>query len=591
MKNKKSSKFRIVLPLLILCCNLVLISCYAQNHPNVIFILTDDQGYGDLACHGNPWIKTPNLDKLHSESVRFTNFHVGTTCSPSRAGLLSGMYNNKVGVWHTVSTREMVNRKEVLLPQIFKREGYKTAIFGKWHLGDNYPYRPQDRGFDEVLVHGGGGVGQGPDFWGNNYFDDTYFHNGVPKKFSGYCTDIWFENALKFIESNKDEPFFCYIATNAPHSPYIVAEEYSDIYKDHEKIPNANFYGMITNIDDNIGVLREKLEDFEIADNTILVFMTDNGTSAGVKFDENGQASKGFNAGMRGVKASPFEGGHRVPFFLHWEKGELNHGEDIEYLTSFTDFMPTILDLCNIEHQKVKAFDGISLKPYLEKSEKEYPDRTIFADTQRENKLRKWKDYCVMTQNYRLVNNQLFDINMDFGQENDISEKKPEVVMRLKKAYENWWSENTENNNYIPIGDKNQEKVHLYTMSALAEKGLPAWSQSDVLNGGGNNGVFPVDIVGPGKYNFVLRRWPKEIDLRINQGMLHNEDLVGKKFDAERAYVELDGEKVETSVEDGDYFVSLKLNIEKKKTFLKARFVLGDGSEKDAYYVQVSKVD
>lgn len=194
--------------------------------PNIIFILTDDQGYGDLACHGNSWIKTPHLDKLYSESIRFTNFHVGTTSAPTRAGLMSGKYCNKVGVWHTINGREMLSEDVEILPELLKEAGYQTGIFGKWHLGDSYPFRPQDRGFDEVLIHGGGGVGQQPDYWNNDYFDDTYFHNGNPEKFSGYCTDIWFSEAIKFIRNNKRRPFFCYIPTNAPHSPFHVEEKY-----------------------------------------------------------------------------------------------------------------------------------------------------------------------------------------------------------------------------------------------------------------------------------------------------------------------------------------------------------------------------
>jgi len=285
-----------------LCWLFVLpLSALVAQKPNVIFILTDDQGYGDLACHGNPWIKTPNLDKLHSESVRFTNFHVGTTCAPSRSGLMTGKYCNKVGVWHTVNGREILREGETTLAEKMKTAGYKTGIFGKWHLGDNYPFRPQDRGFDEVLIHGGGGVGQQPDYWENDYFDDTYFHNGKPQKYKGYCTDVWFSEALKFIKANKNKPFFCYLPTNAPHGPYNIADKYSNPYKNNPNIPNPNFYGMITNIDENIGRLREELKKMGIDKNTILVFMTDNGTAAGVKFGKNGEVVSGYNADMRGI--------------------------------------------------------------------------------------------------------------------------------------------------------------------------------------------------------------------------------------------------------------------------------------------------
>ena len=193
-----------------------------QAPPNVVLVVTDDQGYGDLGCHGNPILRTPNLDALYRRSVRLTDFHVGPTCAPTRASLMTGRYCNRTGVWHTIMGRSLLRRDEVTMADVFAAGGYRTGIFGKWHLGDNYPYRPQDRGFHEVLIHGGGGVGQTPDAWGNDYFDDTYLHNGTPEKFSGYCTDVWFDGAMRFIEDNRDRPFFAYLATNAPHSPYRV---------------------------------------------------------------------------------------------------------------------------------------------------------------------------------------------------------------------------------------------------------------------------------------------------------------------------------------------------------------------------------
>jgi arylsulfatase A-like enzyme len=185
-----------------------------KKRPNVVLVMTDDQGYGDLACHGNSIIKTPNLDALHAQSTRLTNFHVGPTCSPTRASLMTGRYCNRTGVWHTVMGRSLLRKDEVTMADVFRAGGYKTGIFGKWHLGDNYPFRPQDRGFDEVLIHKGGGIGNTQDYWGNDYFDDTYFRNGRPERFEGYCTDVWFTEAIKFIEANKDRPFFCYLPTN-----------------------------------------------------------------------------------------------------------------------------------------------------------------------------------------------------------------------------------------------------------------------------------------------------------------------------------------------------------------------------------------
>ncbi|MGB2821551.1 MAG: arylsulfatase, partial [Phycisphaerae bacterium] len=280
--------------------------------PNVVLVITDDQGYGDLGCHGNEVIRTPNIDRLHGESVRLTNFHVGPTCAPTRAGLMTGRYCNCTGVWHTIAGRSLIRRDEVTMADVFAAGGYRTGIFGKWHLGDNYPFRPQDRGFQDVLVHGGGGVSQTPDYWGNDYFDDTYFRSGVPESCTGYCTDVWFDEAMKFIEAGRDRPFFCYLPTNAPHGPYNVADSYSRPYRGLIPDQRANFYGMITNIDDNVGRLRAKLAELGIEENTILIWMTDNGTSAGCSLDENEFVREGFNAGMRGMKGSAYDGGHRT---------------------------------------------------------------------------------------------------------------------------------------------------------------------------------------------------------------------------------------------------------------------------------------
>ncbi|MFQ6097963.1 MAG: sulfatase-like hydrolase/transferase, partial [Armatimonadota bacterium] len=243
------------------------------KRPNVVLVMTDDQGYGDLACLGNSVIETPNLDRLHGESVRLSNFHVDPTCSPTRASLMTGRYSSRTGVWHTIMGRSLLHKDEVTMADVFAASGYRTGIFGKWHLGDNYPFRPEDRGFQEVLVHGGGGVGQGPDYWGNDYFDDTYRHNGELEAFKGYCTDVFFENAVEFIEANKGRPFFVYLPTNAPHGPYNVAEEYQKPYlAKGVEARQASFYGMITNIDDNMGRLMRRLRDLGLEKDTILIF-------------------------------------------------------------------------------------------------------------------------------------------------------------------------------------------------------------------------------------------------------------------------------------------------------------------------------
>ena len=338
------------------------------------------KGYGDLGCTGNPIIKTPNLDDFYTNAIRLTNFHVSPTCSPTRGALLSGQYTNRAGSWHTINGRQFLHRNKKTIPELLQKSGYKTSLFGKWHLGSNYPFRPTDRGFQHVLYHKAGGVGQIMDYFGNDYFDDTYFLNEKPKKFKGYCTDIWFDEAIKWIEKNKSnkQPFFTMISTNAPHSPYIVAPKYRqiyekyDIYDKHSKDKVKDFYGMITNIDENFGKLRKKLDELQLTDNTILIFMTDNGTSA---------ASTIYNAGMRGRKNSSYDGGHRVPFFIQWKNGNLVGGKDINQLTAHIDIMPTLLSIAKVPFPKNYKIDGKDLSPLFKNQP--WKERVIITDTQR----------------------------------------------------------------------------------------------------------------------------------------------------------------------------------------------------------------
>lgn len=359
------------------CASLTAVGCAQQPQqeakPNVILILADDIGYGDIAALGNNIIQTPNLDKLHSQSASFSQFHVSPTSAPTRAALMTGRHNDNTGVWHTVNGRAQILERETTMAQVFKDNGYATAIFGKWHLGDNYPFRPEDRGFEETLMIQGGGAGQTMDYWDNDYFDDTYTMNhGKKVHIPGYCNDVWFSNAKKFMaeKSEANKPFFCYLATNVAHSPYNVADSYSAPYKGVENVAHAQFYGMIANLDEHIGDLTAYLEESGLMDNTIIIFMTDNGSAQGAKVSGHrldGYVSKGQNAGMRGIKASMYEGGHRVPMFLHWKGGKISTGKTISELTAHYDVLPTLVDLCGLEvaPEVAEKFDGQSLKPQI----------------------------------------------------------------------------------------------------------------------------------------------------------------------------------------------------------------------------------
>ena len=569
------------------------------NSANIIIIMTDDQGYGDIAAHGNPWIQTPELDKLYSESLRLTDFHVGTTCTPTRAGLLTGRNCNEVGAWHTVGGRSLLNLEETTLAEVLKENGYKTAMFGKWHLGDNSPYLPNNRGFDETLIHGGGGVGQTPDYWDNDYYDDTYFRNGIPEKFEGYATDIWFNEAISFIKKEKNKPFFCYISTNAQHSTFHVPDKYSELYKNIDGVPEPNFYGMITNIDENIGRLRKILEKNGLSKNTILIFLTDNGTSGGAVLDENGFLIKGFNAGMRGKKVSPYEGGHRVPFYIHWPNGSLAHGQDVDALTSYTDIMPTILDLTNIKYESKLPFEGESIKALFMNPNTKWKSRTIITDTQRGPFLVRGKMSSVMTEDFRLINgNELYDHKNDPGQKINIAEDFPEIVKELNYNYSKWWDRISKNKDFfnpIPVG-KNSDEVTLTSHDIHIKKDIyPAWHQEQVRLDKNPIGFWHIDVINSGKYKLSIHRYPKETQLNFNDIMPKGGYIEGGESFSEG--IPVDVKKITISVDERQKVINgsrdkynVVLNLSKGTKNLSVRITDRKDKEREAYFVYLKKL-
>ena len=487
--------------------------------PNVILIMTDDQGYGEVAAHGNPVIKTPHLDRLHASSVRLTDFHVDPTCSPTRSALLTGRYSTRTGVWHTINGRSMMHPEELTLAEVFKASGYATAMIGKWHLGDNHPCRPEDQGFDHTVWHHGGGIGNGPDYWGNDYFDDTYKVNGAWRKFDGYCTDVWFDQAIQYIEQQGEKNFFLYLTPNAPHGPYHVPERYATPYE-AAGVPEtmAKFYGMITNIDENIGRLRARLATLGLADNTLLIFMTDNGTTAGW-IDEKAGFSY-FNAGMRGWKGSAWEGGHRVPSFWHWPAGGISGGRDVPALTAHIDVLPTLVDLLGLEKPDGRPVDGISLRPALLGHRQTMPDRTLFAHVQRAFIPPKWKESAAMTQRWRLINGaELYDMTVDPGQQNDMASQHPDVVHRLRADYESWWASLEpalqQTVRYTLGGAENPSTLssHDWLMPGTASA---AWHQSQIEHGELMNGAWAVNVEQAGTFEISLYRWAPTLDKAMN---------------------------------------------------------------------------
>ena len=590
---KIANVFLILAAIYIGACNKVV-----QERPNVIIVITDDQGMGDLGCTGNPYIKTPNIDKFHSESVRFTNYHVSTTCAPTRGALMTGRHTNRVNTFHTITGRSLLFEDEQLLPEVFAVNGYKNGMFGKWHLGDNYPFRPEDRGFHEVVRHGGGGVSQGPDYWGNDYFDDTYWHNGKLQKYEGYCTDVFFSEALDFIENNRENPFFCYISTNAPHSPYNVPKEYYDMYRDkYENIGprQSRFYGMITNIDDNFKKLEDKLDALGLTDNTILIFTTDNGTAAG---------RRTYNAGLRGGKGSQYDGGHRVPLFIRWPNGKITGGKDIDKLVAHYDLLPTFVDLLNLEFSPVKPLDGKSLKPLLKNENSNWENRILYIDTQRKQNLVKYKSYSVMDNNWRLVDgDELYDMKNDLAQENNVFNEHPEVVKRFADGYEKWWksimSEGPdERYAYIKVGSEDENPSRISSHDMLTGKYTGMWHQDGAARADQASGRWKIEFVEDGEYTITLRRFPRESGLAINATFPEQEDIIeldrltpaSVKNDFTEAYLYLAQISETIKIEKEQDEVTFKGFVPAGKYDMEAQLIDKEKRVHPAYYVYIENL-
>jgi len=579
------------------------------TRPNVIFVLTDDQGYPPVGRHGHPFLKTPHLDRFHDEAARFEQFHTGTTCAPTRAGLLTGHHCNATGVWHTIGGRSLLRADEWSLATALAENGYATGVFGKWQLGDTYPYRPGDRGFQTRVCHGGGGIGQQPDWWGNDYFDDTYLVNGVPERFEGYCTDVFFDEAMRFIEAHRDTPFFCYLSTNAPHSPFNVPPRYRDLYlgEHTESEIYARFLGMVSNIDENFGRLRAKLGELGIEENTILVFMSDNGQTG----TDGGAAV--YNAGLRGMKGSPYEGGHRAPFFLRWPGGGLGEGRAIDALTAYIDFMPTVLELTGVAVPEGRTFHGRSLVPLLRgaagRKDPAWRDRVIVTDTQRIAHPLKWRLSCVMQDTWRLVNrDELYDLAADPGQRRDVAADHPQRVARMREAYERWWALCTQQmDRDIPavIGEPGEAEVVLRSHELRSDQTV-VWNQQQVRAGEVCHGYWEIEAAQAGTYAFSLRRWPEEAGHPVAGG-IEGEDVAidaagiapgaegwyrgGAALAFDTATLSIDDRpRHEKPVAGGDAAVTFHVPLERGRHHLRARFSSAAGAHMSAYYVQVRPV-
>lgn len=465
------------------------------SRPNVIVIITDDQGYPPLGRHGNPWIRTPNLDRMHDASVRFDRFFVCPTCSPTRSALMTGRHPLRNGVSHTVIERERLTLDAVTLPQVLTKAGYQSGIFGKWHLGDEEPYQPHNRGFTETFIHGAGGIGQAfdcscADVPGNRYFDPIIRHNTKFVQTEGFCTDVFFTAALGWIreKSLERQPFFAYIATNAPHDPFVARDQDKQRFLDLGFTDQqAGYFGMIENIDQNVGRLQEKLRQWKLLENTVVIFMSDNGMSQGGWQPPNkalGKTAEGvklfpFNAGMRGLKGSPDEGGVRVPFFFQWE-GRVEAGKEIPQIAAHIDLFPTIAALAGAELPTGQV-EGRSLLPLIAGSNTEWPDRTLVTHTGRWPQFAdpagyQWKGASLRNQRFRLVNNEaLYDMQADPGQTKNVIDQHPELVNHLRKEYDQWWKQTLPLLVNEQVPSSKIKPFHELFHAQQAADGIPQW--------------------------------------------------------------------------------------------------------------------
>jgi len=509
--------------LIILACGVSITSMAQKNiHPNVILIITDDQGYGDLGITGNSLIKTPYIDRFARQSLQFSDFHVSPVCAPTRSSLMTGRYSLRTGIRDTYNGGATMASSEITIAEILKQAGYRTGLFGKWHLGDNFPSRPMDQGFDETLMHLSGGMGQVGDVTtyfqkDSSYFNPVLWKNGQKESFKGYCSDIFAANAIHFIEKNKSNPFFCYLSFNAPHTPLQVPEYYDQMYKnvdpsieferknpmhlkmsEKDKEDARKVYGMVSNIDDNIGKLLQKITDLGIEENTIIIFMTDNGPQ-----------QLRYTAGMRDKKGSVYNGGTRVPFFLKYP-ALTKESKVIETMSAHFDVLPTLSELCHVDLPKDRKIDGKSLVPLIKGKKVDWSDRSLFTYwTRKYPEL--YNSMAIQKAEYKLVGQtnynasiedfELYHLKNDPEELHNIVKENKAIALKLKAELDLIYQDLIRSKNLIIppkiiVGSKKENPLTLNRNDADGSRGL--WDQEAIF------GKWNVNIL-KGRYNFRFK--------------------------------------------------------------------------------------
>lgn len=498
----------------------------SDRKPNIVFIICDDLSYGDLDCHGNPHTHTPNLDRLYQQSVRITRYCTGPLCSPARTAIMTGRHPYRTRAFDTYIGRSMADPDEVMIPQLLKDAGYATAISGKWHLGDVYPMRPMDKGFDEALYHRGGGICQLSDLdWPDgSYFDPLLVHNGQHTKNQGYCTDVFTDHALQVMEQHKDEPFYCYVAYNAPHAPFEVAEELAQSYRDQGLNDTyAKLYGMVENIDTNVGRIMQKLDDLGLTDVTILVFTSDHGPCPASRFE----GKLRYNAGLRDMKGSLYEGGIRTPCLIRYPSG-FKSGDDVDRIANPIDWLPTFAAVAGCDVPADRTLDGVDLTPLLsgETEQDAWPERNIVMQWHRGDVPDRGRNCAVITQQYKWlrhnsqhedydpgVSDELYDIEADPSETRDLAAEMPERCHEMRAIYDAWFDDvsstrgATVEENFAPprmVVGTDHENPSVLTQQDWRSLTGEGWSRID------HRGYWLIDNRNAGPYKLKVVSRPHE---------------------------------------------------------------------------------
>lgn len=586
---------------------------HAAERPNVIVVMTDDQGYGEFSCQGNPIARTPNIDRLAQESVRMTDFHVSPMCTPTRGQLMSGLDAFRNGAINVSSGRTLLRPEVKTMADVFRQAGYRTGLFGKWHLGDNHPFRPEDRGFDEALWFPSSHINSVPDFWDNDYFDDTYIHNGARERYTGYCTDVFFREAMEWIgpSAQADRPFFAYIPLNAAHWPWFVPDKYRDpVRKAMQERPDVvahlspvkreslvSFLAMGANIDENVGRLDRFLAEAGLRDDTIVVFLTDNGSTMGDDY---------FNAGMRGKKTTLWEGGHRVPCFFRWP-GKLGKSRAINELCHVQDLLPTLADLAGIDGLPAQL-DGTSLAPLFRGERETLDDRMLVINYSRMPQFRvtytkgnpaipQRDGAAVLWKHWRLLENRrLYDVRNDLHQDHNVAAEHPEVVARMRAHLNAWWDgvkDHVMEPQRVIVGSDAENPMLLTACEWLD---VFVDQQVQIRRADRKNGVWHLRVDQPGRYTFELRRWPRESGLRLAEGVgvtkvTDGEFREGEALPIASASLRVGDKKLASAPDDNGQSVTYQLDLEPGEIEMQTWLLDEQGNEIcGAYYVYVSRL-